>query len=189
MWNAEFEEKKTNYITTIYGHKGAILALAFCKSKGMLVSSSTDRTLRIWKMDDNFDKIKNPYFVCLSVIRDFKSKSADKMETLFWINTLSIKESDSVELYAGDTNGNIHIYSLNESNYIKTQYESAGRYNHSSTSTSNKKSHENFVYLKTVNLHKMTVVKVTQSMYDSMVFSIGFDSMLVGYNHKEKRSI
>jgi WD40 repeat protein len=182
MWNIELEDIKTNYITTVYGHKGAILALAFCKTRSILVSSSTDKTLRIWKMDDNFDKIKNPFFVCTSVVRDFKSRSAEKIETLFWVNTLSIKESDNIELYAGDTNGNIHIYTLNESKGYETDF----RYN-SSTST-NKKTNDNFVYAKTVNVHKMTVVRVTQSMYDNLVFSIGFDSTLVGYNHKDKKS-
>jgi WD40 repeat protein len=189
MWNAETEDIKTNYITTIYGHKGAILALAFCKTKAMLVSSSTDKTVRIWKMDDNFDKIKNPFFVCTSVIRDFKLKPAEKTESLYWVNTLSIKESDNIELYAGDTNGNIHIYSITEQhgNYGRGM-ETDVRYA-SSTSTSNqKKSSDSFVYQKTISVHKMTVVKVTQSMYDNMIFSIGFDSLLVGYNHKDKKS-
>ncbi len=73
IWNTEVDDPKIPYYTkTLFGHKGAIISLGFSKSKGLLFSSSIDKTLRIWKMDDNFVKVMNPVFNLFQILKVLK---------------------------------------------------------------------------------------------------------------------
>lgn len=72
IWNTEVDDPKIPYYTkTLFGHKGAIISLGYCKTKSLLFSSSIDKTLRIWKMDDNFVKVMNPVFNLFQVLKVF----------------------------------------------------------------------------------------------------------------------
>lgn len=185
FWNTEMEEQKeSHYITSIFGHKGTVLALAFSKTRNILISSSTDMTIKFWRMKDNFDRIMNPLFQCILTIRDFDVRKKKEEEKPFWINTLSLKETDIVELYAGDTKGRIHFY-----HYIDTAYSKSKEGGMRNTSREDKKIlMDNFNQIKTSTPHVRTVIKVVHSIFDSMIYSIGFDNHLIGYNQKTDQS-
>lgn len=183
-WNAEYDDQKeANYITTIFGHKGTVLALAYCKSRCILISSSTDMTIKFWKLKDNFDKVLNPLFQCILTIRDFNLHNKPE-EKPFWINTLSLKESDIVELFAGDTKGRVHFYHYVDQGYIKAKESEkrlVGSYNQK---IQKKWNMDNFNPIKNPIIHNRTVIKLVHSIFDSMIYSIGFDNHLIGYNIK-----
>ena len=56
------EKEMVHHIKTLLEHKSTIIALAFCKSRSLLISSSSDMTMKIFRMKDKFDKILNPRF-------------------------------------------------------------------------------------------------------------------------------
>lgn len=168
------------------------MCLAFCKSKNILISSSTDKTIRIWKLDENFDKIKNPLFHCISVIKDFvHKKPIEKDDNPFWINTLSIKETDVIELYAGDTRGYVHLYEYYDPNMNKntTERDNNRMIPFATSRTNDKRVINNFSFVKSSWLHKLTIIKAVHSIFDSMIYTIGFDSQLQGYNMKDNKSM
>jgi len=185
MWNTEFEEvKDSHYIKTIFGHKGSVLCLSFCKSKSILASSASDKTIKIWKIDDNFDKVVNPLFHCINTLKDFPNrKLTEKLDNTYWISTLSLKETDRVEVFAGDTRGYIHHYQYVDSNMEIDEHL------RNKKSKSEKVVNDNFNYLNTMELHKLTLIKIAHSVFDAMIYSVGFDGHLIGYNVKEKISI
>lgn len=187
MWNTELEDhKESNYVTTLFAHKGTVLSLAFSRTRNVLISSSSDMTIRMWKLDDNFDKIINPLFHCIATIKDFvKSKTKEEVSP-FWINTLSLKETDAVELYAGDTSGKLHLYEYYDLTSAKNM---DSNHNRIFQSRDNKKmTQNNFNYIKTFNVHSRTTIKIVHSIFDSMIYSIGFDNCLIGFNTKENAS-
>lgn len=193
LWNIDIDYNKSkNYVKTLYGHKGSVLSLVYSKVKNMLFSCSTDRTIRIWRYDDNFDKILNPVLNCILVIRvnielnkDFEKKG--QIDSTFWVNVLSVKESDKVELFAGDTEGKIHVYEDYDANSLSTY--SLKKKTLSVINTNLDKTVKYFNYVTSLNQHKLTVINIFHSHYDSMVYSIGFDSLLSGYSLSEKKSI
>ena len=74
-------------------------------------------------MKDKFDKILNPRFECISVIRDFHIFLNKDKDLPFWISTLSLKETDVIELFAGDTKGRVIVYHFIDDNYFKYKGE------------------------------------------------------------------
>jgi WD40 repeat protein len=188
FWNTELDDQKENhYITTMFGHKGTVLAMAFSKNRSILVSSSSDMTIKVWRMKDNFDKIINPLFQCIATFKDFNAKKKREEEKPFWINTLSMKETDIIELYAGDTTGRVHFYHYIDQAYMKIK--EAEKKSFMSKIDDKKIVLDNFNYVKTVTPHSRTVIKVIHSIFDSMIYSIGFDNLLIGYNIKTDNSI
>ena len=85
------EKEMVHHIKTLLEHKSTIIALAFCKSRSLLISSSSDMSMKIFRMIEKFDKILNPRFECISTIRDFRIKLNKDKDLPYWISTLSLK--------------------------------------------------------------------------------------------------
>ena len=173
------EKDMVHHIKTLLEHKGTVISLAFCKSRSMLISSSSDMTMKIFKMKDKFDKILNPRFECISVIRDFHIFLNKDKDLPFWISTLSLKETDVIELFAGDTKGRVIVYHFIDDNYFKYKGEK---------SYSNEYQKNNFNYMYGTNLHKKWgTIKVVHSVFDNIIYSVGYDNHIVCYNTKNKQ--
>lgn len=190
FWNTDEGQKETNYITTIFAHKTTVLALAYTRSRSILVSSSTDMTIKVWLLKDKFDKILNPLFQCIATFRDFDYKKKVKDENPFWVSCLDIKESDIVELYAGDTTGKVHVYHYVDSTYLKNNRKKTIKLNLSENESNasdgnNGYNMNNFNYQKTFTIHERTLIKSVHSIYDSVIYSLGFDNKIIGYNLKK----
>ena len=178
------EKEMVHHIKTLLEHKSTIIALAFCKSRSLLISSSSDMSMKIFRMKDKFDKILNPRFECISTIRDFHIKLNKDKDLPYWISTLSLKETDIIELYAGDTKGRVLFYHYIDDNYLK--YKGASG-NALELEGINK---NNFNYLYSVNLHKKWgTIKVTHSIFDNVIYSAGYNNHIVCYNVKNQQKI
>lgn len=172
------EKDMMHHIKTLIQHKGTVIALAFSRSRSLLISSSSDMTLKVMRMKDKFDKILNPRFECISVIKDFHIQLNKDKDLPYWISTLSLKETDVIELYAGDTKGRVLFYHYIDDNYLKYK----GKDYEGSKCPYAK---NNFNFIKEVNLHKKwTTIKVVHSIFDSVIYSAGFDNHVVCYNVK-----
>ena len=178
------EKEMVHHIKTLLEHKSTIIALAFCKSRSLLISSSSDMTMKIFRMKDKFDKILNPRFECISTIRDFHIKLNKDKDLPYWISTLSLKETDIIELYAGDTKGRVLFYHYIDDNYLKYK----GTSGHALELEGINKN--NFNYLYSVNLHKKWgTIKVTHSIFDNVIYSAGYNNHIVCYNVKNQQKI
>ena len=178
------EKEMVHHIKTLLEHKSTIIALAFCKSRSLLISSSSDMTMKIFRMKDKFDKILNPRFECISTIRDFHIKLNKDKDLPYWISALSLKETDIIELYAGDTKGRVLFYHYIDDNYLK--YKGASG-NALELEGINK---NNFNFLYSVNLHKKWgTIKVTHSIFDNVIYSAGYNNHIVCYNVKNQQKI
>lgn len=96
----------------------------------------------------------NPVFYHTQTIKDFNHHIVDDP---FWISSITIKETTNVELYAGDTQGFIHVFEYNAKE-------------------------EKFNIVKNVAIHKFSVFMIISSLFDSMIYSVGFDRHLIGYD-------
>ena len=178
------EKEMVHHIKTLLEHKSTIIALAFCKSRSLLISSSSDMSMKIFKMKDKFDKILNPRFECISTIKDFHIKLNKDKDLPYWISTLSIKETDIIELYAGDTKGRVLFYHYIDDNYLKYKGTSGKSIELEGINKNN------FNYLYAVNLHKKWgTIKITHSIFDNVIYSAGYNNHIVCYNVKNQQKI
>jgi hypothetical protein len=176
-----------HHIKTLIEYKGTIMSLAFCKSRSLLISSSSDMCIKIFKMKDKFDKILNPRFECINVIKDFHISLNKDKDLPYWISTLSLKETDVIELFAGDSKGRIIFYDFIDENYLKYKDDNNNNNRRNSTDLS-KITKNNFNYIYSTNLHKKWgTIKVVHSIFDNVIYSIGFDNHIVCYNIKNKQ--
>ena len=178
------EKEMVHHIKTLLEHKSTIISMAFCKTRSLLISSSSDMSMKIFRMKDKFDKILNPRFECISIIKDFHIKLNKDRDLPYWISTLSLKETDIIELYAGDTKGRILFYHYIDDNYLKYK----GSSGHALELEGINKNNFNFLYA--VNLHKKWgTIKVTHSVFDNVIYSAGFNNHIVCYNVKNQQKI
>ena len=178
------EKEMVHHIKTLLEHKSTIISLAFCRTRSLLISSSSDMSMKVFRMKDKFDKILNPRFECINTIRDFHIKLNKDKDLPYWISTLSIKETDIIELYAGDTKGRVLFYHYIDDNYLKYK----GSSGHALELEGINKNNFNFLYA--VNLHKKWgTIKVVHSAYDNVIYSAGFNNHIVCYNIKNQQKI
>ena len=177
-------KERVHHIKTLLEHKSTVIALAFCKTRSLLISSSSDMSMKIFRMKDKFDKILNPRFECISIIKDFHIKLNKDRDLPYWISTLSLKETDIIELYAGDTKGRILFYHYIDDNYLKYK----GTSGHALELEGINKNNFNFLYA--VNLHKKWgTIKVVHSVFDNVIYSAGYNNHIVCYNVKNQQKI
>ena len=187
LWNGdpELREKEmVHHIKTLLEHKSTVIAMTFCKTRSLLISSSSDMSMKIFRMKDKFDKILNPRFECISIIKDFHVKLNKDRDLPYWISTLSLKETDIIELYAGDTKGRVLFYHYIDDNYLKYKGTSG---NALELEGINK---NNFHFLYAVNLHKKWgTIKIVHSVFDNVIYSAGYNNHIVCYNVKNQQKI
>jgi len=168
LWQGdpELKEKEmVHHIKTLLEHKATIMSLAFCKSRSLLISSSSDMCIKIFKMKEKFDKILNPRFECISVIRDFHINLNKDKDFPYWISTLSLKETDVIELFAGDSKGRIIFYDYIDENYLK--YKGEGKKN---KKNNNENNNENDNNNENENIHNnnnnLNLSKITKNNFN-----------------------
>ena len=178
------DKEMVHHIKTLLEHKSTVIAMAFCKSRSLLISSSSDMSMKIFRMKDKFDKILNPRFECISVFRDFHIKLNKDRDLPYWISTISVKETDIIELYAGDTKGRVLFYHYIDDNYLKYK----GSSGHALEIEGINKNNFNFLYA--VNLHKKWgTIKVVHSVFDNVIYSAGYNNHIVCYNVKNQQKV
>ena len=178
------EKEMVHHIKTLLEHKSTIISLAFCRTRSLLISSSSDMSMKIFRMKDKFDKILNPRFECINTIRDFHIKLNKDKDLPYWISTISLKETDIIELYAGDTKGRVLFYHYIDDNYLKYK----GTSGHALELEGINKNNFNFLYA--INLHKKWgTIKVVHSVFDNVIYSAGYNNHIVCYNVKNQQKI
>lgn len=186
------EKDMMHHIKTLLEHKGTVIALAFSRSRSLLISSSSDMTMKVFRMKDKFDKILNPRFECIAVIKDFHIQLNKDKDLPFWISTLSLKETDVIELYAGDTKGRILFYHYVDDNYIK--YKGKETLAEAGEGMDGPLIKNNFNFMRVASLHKKDkkkwgIIKVVHSIFDSVIYSAGYDNHVICYNVKNNKKM
>ncbi|KAL4445096.1 hypothetical protein ABPG74_018824 [Tetrahymena malaccensis] len=155
IWDTD--PKKKAIVQTLVGHQGTIIAIEYSKKNETLFTASNDKTFKIWKQEEGRELFYHPWFVCYQVIFDFSMKKMTNNST--YISCIHCKDGENLQLYAGDTEGSLHmirpeslkknsVYILEKSNY---------------------------------NYHRLHVIQVISVAKDNQLFSIGYDQKIYGF--------
>lgn len=113
LW--EPKNTKTNKcFQTIIGHTGSILDMVFIQKVQLLVTSSTDKTMRIWRIDKARQLLMYPWFVEFQRAHQFESVPGSGQPNNVWLNCFDQKVGENVQMYAGDSEGSIYIFEAKE---------------------------------------------------------------------------
>jgi hypothetical protein len=79
VWDPAVRDLSKACVQTLQGHGGTVTSLAYCE--GILVSSSTDNTIRAWKVDEGRDLLLYPWFSPHLTLSDIGC----------WVNALALQ--------------------------------------------------------------------------------------------------
>ena len=190
LWTGEpelREKDQVHYIDTIYKDRSTIIELAYCKKRNLLICAFSDIKIKILQIENVTDNKKNHKIelTLLSVIDKFYVKINPNKDKQYLITSLSLKETDIIELYVADNKGRIITYHYVDDNYLK--YQNSGK----AINIEDKRLVKNcFNYIEKVNLHKtFGVIKVIHNNYDNIIYSCGYDNHIICYNTKNQQKI
>jgi len=160
MWDPK-NVKGNACIQTISGHEGTILDMVYISKAPVdqLITTSTDKTMRIWVIDKSRQLMQYPWFVIYQKITDFTSIN-QQLDVDVWINCLEVNETEKLGIYAGDSEGSLLKFKAPKDWRHKCEFE--------------------FEYKKR-GIHRFGLGQVLHVKKESCTFTIGFDQMIRGY--------
>ena len=181
------EKDQIHFIDTLYKDPSTIIELAYCKKRNLIIGAFSDISIKILQLETIIDSKKNLIIKLslVSVIDKFNVKINPNKDKQYLLTSLSLKESDIIELYVGDNKGRVMTYHYVDDNYLK--YQNSGKI----INKEDKKFVKNcFNYIEKINLHKtFGVIKVIHNNYDNVIFSAGYDNHIICYNTKNQQKI
>ena len=108
VWDPSVREKDKSCIQTLRAHDGTVTSIAFCE--GVLVSGSTDGTVKLWKQDEGRDLMLYPWFMPTVTLKDPNG----------WVNDVALQMGEAGVLFVGDEYGDLSAYKI-----IRTRAPSA----------------------------------------------------------------
>ena len=97
VWDPTLRDAKKACVQTLRAHGGTVAALAYCE--GLLVSASTDKTIKVWRVDEGRELMLYPWLSLRQTLADLDG----------WANALALHLGESSALYVGDEHGTISV--------------------------------------------------------------------------------
>jgi len=101
VWDPTLRDAKKACVQTLRAHGGTVAALAYCE--GLLVSASTDKTIKVWRVDEGRELMLYPWLSLRQTLADLDG----------WANALALHLGESSALYVGDEHGTISVRARN----------------------------------------------------------------------------
>jgi len=99
VWDPESMEADKACVQTLRAHGGTVTDLVY--TNGYLVTSSTDKTVRVWRAEVGRELLLYPWYNTVQTLAD----------TGCWVNALAMQlMSESGALYVGDEQGTLSVY-------------------------------------------------------------------------------
>lgn len=110
LW--EPKNNKTNKcFQTIIGHNGTILDMVYLEKVQILITASTEKMVRLWRIDKARQLLMYPWFVEYYKINEFVSANhPNSTETSLWMTCFDTRIGESLQVYAGDSEGSIFVF-------------------------------------------------------------------------------
>eukprot|EP00928_Gymnodinium_smaydae_P042538 TRINITY_DN2861_c0_g1_i2.p1 TRINITY_DN2861_c0_g1~~TRINITY_DN2861_c0_g1_i2.p1 ORF type:complete len:737 (-),score=128.30 TRINITY_DN2861_c0_g1_i2:176-2386(-) len=110
MWDLSDPRGAIPCVHSLYGHGGTILAIEF--GSDMLLSSSTDGFMCIWRDQSPAKLLRFPaYTIRQRLAPDARVLSqGHRAPKDTWFLSLSIREGEAPSIFAGDSDGYVHVY-------------------------------------------------------------------------------
>lgn len=119
LWEPK-NTKQNKCFQTVIGHQGSILSMLYLPMIQTLVSSSTDGSMRIWKIDPARQLLLYPWFIEHQRCHEFashkesraqiKDSSGNKSRSDVWNTALDYMVTQQIQLFACDSEGSLYVF-------------------------------------------------------------------------------
>jgi WD40 repeat protein len=127
----------------------------------ILITSATDKTLRIWRLDKARELLMYPWFVPLQIIKDFTSINPTSIDNNVWVTCLDMQEGEKFKLFAGDSEGSMLTFKIADGQEYSNIFELEG---------------------KKSSIHRIGIIQTLLVPQENFVFTISFDQHLKAFD-------
>ena len=121
LWEPK-NTKSNKCFQTIIGHQGSILSMVYLPMIQTLISSSTDNTMKIWRIDQARQLLLYPWFIEYQKCNDLVSHKTSKarfakgssQDEEVWLTAFDYLVSSQIQLYACDSEGSLYVFESGE---------------------------------------------------------------------------
>ena len=151
VWDPSASKDGSNpCVQTLRGHGGTVTSLAYCE--GVLVTASTDCSIKVWKQDEGRELLLYPWFSPQQTIGQLEC----------WVNDIAMTMGETGTLYVGDERGGISAYRIERT--------SGGRGGSSSLGLT--------PWRQKPNAHSLGIEKLLLVVAESLLISAGYDNVV-----------
>ena len=100
VWDPSVRNLSQTCVQTLRGHGGSVTGLAY--ADGVLITSSTDKTIRVWKADEGRELMLYPWFSPLQTLSDLSC----------WVTAMALQLGEPGSLYVADEQGTLSVYQV-----------------------------------------------------------------------------
>ena len=100
VWDPSVRDLKKTCVQTLRGHGGSVTSVAY--AQGVLISSSTDTTIKLWKADEGRELLLYPWFSLLQTLDDLGC----------WVSDMALQLGEGGALYVADEQGTLSAYQV-----------------------------------------------------------------------------
>lgn len=111
MWDLSDPRTSITCVHSLYGHSGTVLAIDF--GSEILLSSSTDGLLCVWRDQSPAKLLRFPPYSIRQRISPHSGSAGPGLHRTpkeTWFLSISIREGEAPSIFAGDSEGYVHIY-------------------------------------------------------------------------------
>jgi WD40 repeat protein len=155
MWDLSDPRTGIMCVHSLHGHGGTVLALEY--ESETLLSSSTDGFMCVWRDQSPTKLLRFPAYSIRQKISPESSRAAGShrgpKET--WFLSISMREGEAPSIFAGDTEGYVHIY--------KPEAAQEGDRD------------QLFLLAQKMKIHELGISKMMTVPMESFIFTLSFD--------------
>jgi len=155
MWDLSDPRSQILCVHSLYGHGGTVLALEY--GSETLLSSSTDGFMCVWRDQSPTKLLRFPAYSIRQKIspESHRVAGSHRGQKETWFLSISMREGESPSIFAGDTEGYVHIY--------RPEASQEGDRD------------QLFLLAQKMKIHELGVLKVMTVPMESFIFTLSFD--------------
>jgi len=158
MWDLSDSRGGIPCVHSLYGHGGTVLAVEYAAE--LLLSSSTDGFMHVWRDQSPAKLLRFPtYSIRQKIAPDPKfANQGSRGPKELWFLSLAIREGDPLSIFAGDSEGYMHIY---KPDVVQTE--------------DGQELDELFLLAWKAKIHELGISRIMTVPMEAFVFTLSFD--------------
>mmetsp|Transcript_80063 Transcript_80063/g.226597 ORF Transcript_80063/g.226597 Transcript_80063/m.226597 type:complete len:742 (+) Transcript_80063:88-2313(+) len=158
MWDLSDPRTAIPCVHSLYGHGGTVLAVEY--GADLLLSSSTDGFMCLWRDQSPAKLLRFPAYTIRQKIAPDPKVAAQgaRIPKDLWFLSLAIREGEALSIFAGDSEGYVHIY--------KPDFVQVEGGDHAD---------QLFLLLWKTKIHDLGISRIMTVPMESFLFTLSFD--------------
>ena len=149
--------------------------MAYIQKAQILITSSTDKTMRLWRFDKARSLLQYPWFVEYQRVHELKSIHSSQMDNSVWLSCFDQRVGEKLQIYAGDSEGSVYLFEpvQKEENDQDEEWD-------------DQQDRLFRLLVKQERVHRNGVIQILLVPQENLIFTISYDQTLKWFEATER---